>query len=189
MSRRRPRLLKDAKRQQILQRYAHQRVRNRLAKPGRYPLAIVLNELKAGYNVAKIFRSALAMGTSAVHLVNVGPFDPAPAKGAFRKVPAYFHDGFDAARTAIGTSSHQWFAFSPDAEILLPEVTLPARSVFVFGHEERGLGFEAADHPDITWLRIPLAGPMESLNVSIAASIAMYEYVRQQGHEEPHHCE
>jgi tRNA G18 (ribose-2'-O)-methylase SpoU len=121
------------------------------------------------------------MGASAVHLVNVGPFDPAPAKGAFRKVPAHFHDSFRDARASLGDLDLHWFAFSPEAETALPDIALPSRAAFVFGHEERGLDFAAADYPDITWLRIPLAGPMESLNVSIAASIAMYEYGRQHG--------
>lgn len=181
MSRRRTRVLREARQQQILQRYQRQRVRNRLATPGKHPFILVLDGLKAGYNVAKIFRSALAMGASAVHLSNIGPFDPAPAKGAFRKVPARFHDSFRDARAALADQDYQWFAFSPEAAVTLPECALPRRAVFVFGHEETGLSFSAADCPDITRLRIPLAGPMESLNVSVAASIAMYEYNRQHG--------
>ena len=181
MSRRRTRELKAARQQQILQRYQRQRVRNRLAEPGRYPFILVLDGLKAGYNVAKIFRSALAMGASAIHLSAIGPFDPAPAKGAFRKVPAHFHGSFRDVRSALADQPYHWFAFSADATTALPDVVLPDRAAFVFGHEETGLSFSAADFPDVTWLRIPIAGPMESLNVSVAASIAMYEYTRQHG--------
>ncbi|MEW8013730.1 MAG: hypothetical protein AB2807_02755 [Candidatus Sedimenticola endophacoides] len=42
---------------------------------------IVLDHLKAGYNVPKIFRSADAFGAAAVHLINIGPFDPPPPRG------------------------------------------------------------------------------------------------------------
>lgn len=142
---------------------------------------IVLDGLKAGYNVAKIFRSALAMGASAIHLIDIGPFDPAPAKGAFRKVPARFHDQFGDARRALVADDYRWFAMTPSAEIALPSTPLPERSAFVFGHEEKGLSFRLADHPDIVPLQIPQCGAMQSLNVSVAASIVMYEYLRQHG--------
>lgn len=51
--------------------------------------------MKAGFNVAKIFRSAEAFGAHEIDLVNIGPFDPSPGKGAFKKVPARFFDSFD----------------------------------------------------------------------------------------------
>jgi tRNA G18 (ribose-2'-O)-methylase SpoU len=179
MSRRRLRVEKAARHEQMLQRYEKQRVRNRLAAPGPYPLALVLDGLKAGYNVAKIFRSALAMGAGAIHLVDIGPFDPAPAKGAFRKVPAHFHDRFATAHDTLEAAGYQLFAFTPSASALLPETPLPLHSAFIFGHEEQGLSFDPAAYPGIRQLRIPQAGAMQSLNVSIAASIAMYEYLRQ----------
>jgi tRNA G18 (ribose-2'-O)-methylase SpoU len=51
----------------------------------------------------------------------------------------------------------------------------------VIGHEEFGPSFTADRYPDITPIRIPIYGQVESLNVSVAASIVMYEYVRQHG--------
>ena len=164
---------------QVLKRYTQQRTRNRLAQPGRFPFVLVLDGLKAGYNVAKIFRSALAMGAAGVHVVDIGPFDPAPAKGAFRKVPAQFHDNFDSAYQALRQAGYQCFALSPTADVILSKTALPIKSAFILGHEERGFSFSADVYPEIRRLRIPQAGAMESLNVSVAASIAMYEYVRQ----------
>jgi len=179
MSRRRVREEKAARRMQMLQRYAQQRARNAAAKPGPLPFALVLDNLKAGYNVAKIFRSAEAFGAAEIHLVNIGPFDPAPAKGAFRKVPARFHETFDTAYADLGQRGFTLFALLPDAAESLPETRLPGDAAFVFGHEEHGLSFDPANYPDIRPLRIPQAGTMQSLNVSVAASIAMYEYLCQ----------
>jgi tRNA G18 (ribose-2'-O)-methylase SpoU len=181
MARRRARLDKEARRLQMLQRYEKQRVRNQLAAPGRHPYALVLDGLKAGYNVAKIFRSALAMGAAEIHLVDIGPFDPAPAKGAFRKVPARFHDDFASAFTDLERRDFSLFALNPGARRSLPDQVLPTRSAFVFGHEEHGLSFDPADYPALGQLAIPQSGEIESLNVSIAASIVMYEYLRQHG--------
>lgn len=44
-----------------------------------------------------------------------------------------------------------------------------------------GLSFEPAQWPGVQTLTIPRYGPVRSLNVSIAASIALYEYARQWG--------
>ncbi len=42
-----------------------------------------------------------------------------------------------------------------------------------------GLSFSADDYPSVRRLHIPQYGRVESLNVSIVASIVMYEYTRQ----------
>ncbi len=46
------------------------------------------------------------------------------------------------------------------------------------GHEEHGISFDRTLY-EIQCLSIPQFGQTESLNVSIAASIVMYEYSRQ----------
>ena len=164
---------------QIEQRYRRERQRNILAQPGRHPFALVLDNLKAGYNVPKIFRSTQAFSGAAVHLVNVGVFDPAAAKGAFRKVPAHFHDHFPQAHAALRAKGYTLYALTADGEESLPDTWLPEKSAFIIGNEEFGLSFNPAHYPDIRTLAIPLPGQMESLNASIAASIVMYEYLRQ----------
>ena len=63
----------------------------------------------------------------------------------------------------------------------LAYIKLPPRSAFIFGNEEFGHSFNKSDYSAINSLRIPQFGRVQSLNVSIAASIVMYEYVRQNG--------
>ena len=82
-------------RDQALLRYQKQRQKNLLALPGVHDFILVLDHMKAGFNVAKIFRSAEAFGAREIHLIDIGPFDPSPAKGAFKKVPARFYASFD----------------------------------------------------------------------------------------------
>ncbi|GAB6042931.1 TrmH family RNA methyltransferase [Endothiovibrio diazotrophicus] len=162
-----------------MKRYERERQRNVAATPGPLPMVIVLDSLKAGFNVPKIFRSGEAFGVHEIHLVNIGPFDPAPAKGAFRKVPTRLHDEFGAAYDTLTARGYTLFALDPQAPESLPDAELPERSAFVFGHEEHGLSFDPADYPGLRTLSIPHAGPIQSLNVSVAASIVMYEYVRR----------
>lgn len=173
------RKLRERRREQMLRAYEKNRRRNLLAKPGKHEFVVVLDHLKAGYNVPKIFRSAEAFGAHEVQLIDIGPFNPSPAKGAFRQVPARFFENFEQSRQDLHARDYTLYALSPDSSHALPRETLPDRSAFIFGHEEVGLSFDPADYPDIRLLHIPQFGRVESLNVSIAASIVMYEYTRQ----------
>ncbi len=163
----------------FLLRYQKDLNRNLLASAGVHEFVVVLDSLKASYNIPKVFRSAEAFGAREVHLVNTHPFDPAPAKGSFRKVPARFHETFEACRTTLLDQGYELFLLDPAGEVELCDLPLPRRSAFIFGHEEWGFSFDPAAWPDIRRITIPQFGQVQSLNVSIAASIVMYEYVRQ----------
>ncbi|PLX99562.1 MAG: TrmH family RNA methyltransferase [Desulfuromonas sp.] len=165
----------------MLLRYRKERQKNVLAKPVAHAFILVLDQLKAGFNVPKIFRSAEAFGAAAVHLVNIGPFDPAPAKGSFRKVPARFHEDFAACYSELTEQGYTLYRLAPDAEAGLCHCALPEKSAFILGHEEFGCSFDPQDYPAIRSLSIPQYGSVQSLNVSIASSIVMYEFVRQHG--------
>ncbi len=173
------RQLRRKRQEQLLRAYEKNRRRNLLAVPGAHHFVVVLDHLKAGYNVPKIFRSAEAFGAREVQLIDIGPFDPAPAKGAFRQVPARFFTTFDKSHADLVQRGYTLYALSPENSQPLAEERFPHNSAFVFGHEEIGLSFSASDYPDIRYLHIPQFGRVESLNVSIAASIVMYEYTRQ----------
>lgn len=174
---------KKASRNQAVLRYKKQRQRNLLAKPGTHQFIIVMDHLKAGFNVPKIFRSAEAFGAQEVHLINIGMFDPAPGKGSFRKVPARFMNSFAESHADLIQRGYSLFTLEADQGESLYGADLPEKCAFVFGHEERGISFDPQDYPDIRRLSIPQFGQVESLNVSIAASIVMYEYVRQRGNQ------
>ncbi len=164
---------------QALLRYEKQRRRNQLAKPGAHEFIIVMDGLKAGFNIPKILRSAEIFGAHEVHLVNIGPFDPAASKGAFKNVPARFFDNFDQSYQYLSERNYNLFALEADKGENLKDAAIPAKSAFIFGHEEFGLSFDPGNYPDIKDITIPQFGRIESLNVSIAASIVMYEYIRR----------
>ena len=164
---------------QALARYEKDKQRNVLAKPGQHKFILVLDHLKSGFNVPKIFRSAETFGAHEIHLVNIGPFDPSPAKGALRKVPARFWDSFEECHKDLVSRDYQLFALEPSSACSLTNCTLPEKSAFILGHEEMGISFSISDYPDIQSLSIPQFGETQSLNVSIAASIVMFEYIRQ----------
>lgn len=171
--------MRHAGRGNMLTRYRKECRRNLLATPGPCAFVLVLDHLKAGYNVAKIFRSAQAFGARAVHLVGIGPFDPAPAKGALRKVPAHFHATMADCLPELLAEGYTPFVLEPGDGEPLPTADLPGKSAFILGHEEFGFSFDRTAVPALRTLAIPQPGAVQSLNVSIAASIVMYEYLRR----------
>lgn len=161
------------------QRFRRQRNTNRLASPGVHPFAVVLDGLKPAFNIGKIFRSADAFGAREVHLVGIDFFDPAPAMGSFKWVPARFHERFETCYEDLAGRRYTFFTLDPVRGTPLPETALPEHSAFILGHEEYGISADITAYPDIRSLTIPQFGQVQSLNVSIAASIVMWEYLRQ----------
>lgn len=172
------RRVRDARRR-AAKRYVRHRRANLMARPGPYEFVVVLDHLKPRFNIGKIFRSADAFGAREVHLVGIDFFDPAPAMGSFKWVPARFHERFDTCHAELSDRGYTLFALAPEGGEPLPEVPLPPKSAFILGHEEFGLSLDPSAYPGIRPVAIPQVGRVQSLNVSVAASVAMYEYVRR----------
>ena len=95
------------------QRFIKAKRRNLLAEPGPKEVVIVLDGLKPNFNIGKIFRSADAFGIRKIHLIGIDYFDPAPAKGALRWVPAVFDDSFAPCSTTLREEGYELFVFTP----------------------------------------------------------------------------
>ena len=175
------RQMMKAERDLARRRFRRQRNKNKLAKPGVHDCIIVLDHLKPSYNIGKIFRSAEAFGAKAVHLIGIDYFDPAPGMGAFKWVPAVFHRDFFSCYTQLVTAGYVPFILEPGKGNPIMADQLPRKSAFIFGHEEFGISFDPDLFPEIRPLTIPQFGKSQSLNVSVAASIILYEYIRQNG--------
>jgi tRNA G18 (ribose-2'-O)-methylase SpoU len=169
----------DLERKVTAKRYERHRRANLLAQPGPHKFITVLDHLRPFFNIGKIFRSADAFGCQEVHLVGIDFFDPAPAMGSFKCVPAKYHETFDQSYQELRSRNYTLYALDPTSGENIAQSELPAKSAFIFGHEEFGLNFDPNDYPDIKMLKIPQLGKVQSLNVSIAASIIMYEYLKQ----------
>ena len=177
------RMMIKAEKEAAKRRFRRQRNKNRLAAPGRHKCIIILDRLKPTFNIGKIFRSAETFACHEVHLIGIDFFDPAPAMGAFKWVPARFHQRFLTCYAQLLERGYTIFILEPGQGKAVMDTNLPEKSAFVFGHEEYGISFEPDLYPGIRRLTIPQYGRSQSLNVSVAASIILYEYTRQ--HADP----
>lgn len=147
--------------------------------PGKFPFVLVLDHLKPTFNLGKIIRTANAFSAKEVHLVGIPAFNPKPCKGTLRQTRTCQYEEFGQSYHSLKTENYTLYALEPEGDSILGQCSFPKNSAFIIGHEEFGISFQRSEFPEITRLKIPQFGPVQSLNASIAAGIVCFEYLRQ----------
>jgi tRNA (cytidine/uridine-2'-O-)-methyltransferase len=88
------------------------------------------------------------------------------------------HPTWDAWWSGVPDTSRVFF-FSTKAKRSLYEPSFQRGDWFVFGRETRGLDPEIVERFAPQVLRIPMLGPIRSLNIATAAAIVLFEGYRQ----------
>jgi len=145
------------------------------------PLVVVTEDVEKPGNVGAILRSADAVGADAVIAVGgTDLFNPNVIRasvGTVFSVPA---------ATASAEEAIAWLRERDvrivtalvDAQRLHVEANLRGPLAIVLGSESRGLS-DSWRGPDVEAVRLPMAGVADSLNVSVAAAVLLYEAWRQ----------
>jgi 23S rRNA (guanosine2251-2'-O)-methyltransferase len=155
------------------------------ARPGRPCRVVVLDGVNNPSNVGMIIRTATAAGLQGVVLPRAGSPDVDPlvikasAGVAFRASIVRCRTGAEAAEELAG-AGFRVYGLSGGARTSLYEEKIPDRAAFVLGNETAGLARDTERWVD-RWLSIPMAGGVESLNVSSAAAVVCFDLVRRAG--------
>ena len=148
---------------------------------------LVLDGVTDPQNIGAIFRSAAAFGARAVVLQDrkSPPFTGALAKaaaGAIELVPHVRAVNLSRVLEELAKRGYATIALEGEADLSLGEAVAAATGpiALAIGAEGKGLrdGVAAACE---TRARIPIAQAVESLNVSVATAIALYEASRRPG--------
>jgi 23S rRNA (guanosine2251-2'-O)-methyltransferase len=146
---------------------------------------LVLDRLTNPANVGMILRSATAAGLDGVLLPRRGlpAIDPLVVKAsagvAFRAPILKAATAAEAAQGLAAAGFHL-VGLAADGPSSLFEATWPEHVAFVLGSETAGVAAEVAEHVR-SWVSIPMAGGVESLNVAAAAALILYEAATQRG--------
>jgi tRNA (guanosine-2'-O-)-methyltransferase len=148
-------------------------------------LTVVLENVHDPHNVSAILRSCDGVGVLRAHAVYTieepppGAFARQTSASAAKWVEVERHqslgdcferlraEGFSILVTSMGPGSRSLY----DCDLRKPVA-------LVLGNEMRGVSTEARDLADGA-IHIPMAGMVESLNVSVACAVCLYEAFRQ----------
>jgi 23S rRNA (guanosine2251-2'-O)-methyltransferase len=152
------------------------------------PLLLILDGVQDPHNFGACLRVADAAG---VHAVIVPRDRSAPitaatrraASGAAETVPIFQVINLARSLDAIKEVGIWLHGAAQDAADDVYRVDLAGPVGLVFGGEGEGLRRLTRERCD-RLMRIPMAGKVESLNVSVAAGIVLYEAVRQRKKED-----
>lgn len=161
-------------------------LRDAVSQRTRY-MTVLAENMYHGQNAAALIRHCDAFGVLRMHTVEtLCRFAPNPevARGSERWVEVQRHASTREAVAALRGAGYRIVATTPHREDTTPETFDVARGPFalVFGTEHAGISDEVIASAD-EFLRIPMCGLVESLNVSASAAILIYmlsERVREQ---------
>jgi 23S rRNA (guanosine2251-2'-O)-methyltransferase len=152
-------------------------------RSGSITFVLALDQIQDPHNLGALLRTAAA---AAVEAVVLPERRSAPLSGTAAKASAGMMSRVDILRApnlaralTLLREAGLWIVgldADGDHSLFAMDLTIPV--ALVVGGEQRGLRRLTREHCDML-ASLPLVGAVESLNASVAGSIAMYEVVRQ----------
>jgi 23S rRNA (guanosine2251-2'-O)-methyltransferase len=157
-----------------------------LYESGRTPLILLLDGITDVRNFGSIARTCACAGVDALVIparnsVSVNADAVKTSAGALLTLPVCKENSITDAIHYLKDCGYHVFAATEKAEKDYTQADYTTPTALVMGSEDSGVSIENLRicHE---WLRIPLAGPIASLNVSAAAAVMIYETLRQRRH-------
>ncbi len=150
---------------------------------GRVPLILVLDRITDVRNMGAISRTAFCMGVDFIvipsrgsAMINADAIKT--SAGALHHIPVVRENNLQAALQYLKNSGVHIVGCSEKASVHLSQYDFTHPVAIVLGSEENGIDSGLLQLCD-AHVKIPQPGPFSSLNVSVAAGMALYEVMRQ----------
>lgn len=150
---------------------------------GLAPLVLILDRVTDVRNFGAICRSAECAGVNGVVIPTKGGAminsdAVKTSAGALSHLSICKEDNLNHAVKYLKDSGFQVVACTEKTDKLIYDADLSIPTAIIMGSEEDGISDELLEAADEK-LKIPIAGQIESLNVSVAAGVIMFESMRQ----------
>jgi 23S rRNA (guanosine2251-2'-O)-methyltransferase len=149
------------------------------------PLLFILDSIQDTHNVGAILRTAECSGVDGIIVTkhNSAPINATVVKtsaGATEHVKIVQVNNLANTIKVLKESGFWIVGSSLDNAKLYTEVDFTIPIALIVGNEEKGIRKLTADKCDFL-VKIPMAGKLQSLNVSVATGILLFEVMRQRG--------
>ena len=150
------------------------------------PLFLVLENLQDPGNMGTILRTAEAAAVTGIIMSSdcVDVYNPKVIRstmGSIFRVPFVYVENVTDVIRQMKEHGIRTYATHLAGELAYDEPDYRTPSAFFVGNEGNGLRDQVAELADI-YIKIPMAGQVESLNAAIAATVVMFEAGRQRRH-------
>ncbi len=147
------------------------------------PFYLVLDQVQDPHNLGACLRTADAVGVQGIivtkdNAAGITPTVCKVASGAAETVPVYQVTNLARVLRWLKEQNIWVLGAAGEAAQTLYEVKLDMPLAIVLGTEGSGMRHLTRQHCDFL-VKIPMAGQVESLNVSVAAGVLLYEAFRQ----------
>ena len=146
-------------------------------------LTIIMDNVHKPHNLAAIIRSCDAIGIGHIHYIsknhNKVGLNLKAASGSNHWVKLHNHENKKKLFTKLRNQGHTIFAANNSVNAIdFRKVNYTNASTIILGAELDGVSNEAINLADKE-IRIPMEGMVESLNVSVANAVILFEIQRQ----------
>ena len=153
------------------------------ASKGEAPLLVICDELTDPHNLGAILRSAECVGAHGVIIpkrrsVGLTATVAKASAGAVEYMPVARGTNINAAIADLKEKGVWIFGTAAEGSIPMYQADLTIPAAIVIGNEGSGMSPLVRKNCDVT-VHIPMKGNISSLNASCAASVLLYEALRQ----------
>ncbi len=154
-----------------------------VVEKGETPLFLLLDGITDVRNVGAIARSALCCGAQGIilptsHSASLTEEAIKTSAGALRKILLCRTPSVQQAMDTLRLNGIQILGTQMKGSVPVYESNLTIPSAIVMGAEDTGISKDVLKRAD-QLIRIPMAAQFDSLNVSVAAGMILYEALRQ----------
>lgn len=147
-------------------------------------LFLILDQVTDPHNIGAILRSACAFGAGAMilqrkHAPEVTGIMAKTACGAVEHIPMAYETNLSRAIESLQAAGYFVIGLDEHGEKTIAQLPAYDKCALVLGAEGPGLRRLIKENCD-TLARLPMKGPMPSINVSNAAAVALYELAGRQ---------
>ena len=145
-------------------------------------LTVLMDNVHKPHNVSAVMRTCDAVGIPTLHAISTKErfrASPSSSGGTRRYVEVVTHPTYDDAFAVLRGRGLRIYSadLTPDA-VDFRSIDFTQPTAVLLGAEKFGVSDEAAERVDGA-ITIPIVGAVESLNVSVAAAVILYEAQRQ----------